>query len=379
MPDLFVTSYTPTLGAGRALRTYAIIRALAEHGPVDVLYTPFGADEPSPEFVGHPNIRLHAARPSRGLGRILAYAGARAAGTPESLARGVSVELGSMAEKLAAPAGQGRVVADGMTAVMALRRLARRRPIIYNAHNLESSFQHELGDDAYGTPEQVERFERRVLDRVAESWMVSHADVTGALRLCPDATVRYVPNVVDVEAITPVRAPLRDGPIVLVANFTWVPNVQAARFLLDEVMPRVWARRPEAHLALVGRGLELDGPIDPRVELLGFVDDLDAQYDRASCAVVPLLSGGGSPLKFVEALAHGIPVVATPLAARGLDHLVAGEHYLEAEAPQAFADALVSVLADGAGPVAAAGRAVAEREYSIATLSRILAPDALDG
>ena len=45
MADLFVTDHTPTLGVGRALRSYAIIRALAAHGPVDVLYVHFGADQ----------------------------------------------------------------------------------------------------------------------------------------------------------------------------------------------------------------------------------------------------------------------------------------------------------------------------------------------
>ena len=55
---------------------------------------------------------------------------------------------------------------------------------------------------------------------------------------------------------------------------------------------------------------------------------------------MPLLTGGGSPLKFVEALAYGLPVVATPHAAAGLEAARAGEHYREADGPEAFADAL---------------------------------------
>jgi glycosyltransferase involved in cell wall biosynthesis len=373
MADLLVTAHTPTLGVGRALRTYALARALAAHGPIDLLYVAFGADEPAPEYLEHPEIRLHAVHASRGLRRGLAYAGARAYGTPAALARGVNAELGARARALSDDGD--RVIADGMIVWTCLAALSRRRPVIFNGHNLESSFQHELGAQGYGSNDRLRRFERKLFSAAAETWMVSHADVAGARAICPGATVRYVPNVVDVAAVVPVTLPADSNVLLLVADFRWSPNAQAARHLLDDVMPRVWAQRPDARLALVGRGLELDGPIDPRVEALGFVEDLRPQYERAACAVVPLLAGGGSPLKFIEALAHGLPVVATPVAAQGLD-LTAGEHFVGAEPGAPFADALATVLRDGAADVARAGRAAAEQRYSIQTLAALLAPGA---
>lgn len=373
MPDLFVTAHTPTLGVGRALRTYAVARALAEHGPVDLLYVAFGADEPARELVEHPAIRLHAIVPSRGARRLASYASARLRGTPRSTARGVSPDIAERAAALLPRPGGGRLIADGMTIRMALRPLEHRYPIIFNGHNLESAFQHQLGEQQLAPAAQMERFERRIFARSAETWMVSHADVAGARQLAPRARVRYVPNVVDVAAIEPVAVPARSDTILLVADYTWPPNAQAVRFLLGEVMPLVWARRPQARLALVGRGLELDGAVDPRVEARGFVDDLGTAYAGAACAVVPLLAGGGSPLKFVEALAHALPVVATPLAAQGLD-LTPGEHYVEADGAEAFAAALVGVLAEGADAVAAAGRARVEQAYSIESLAALVAP-----
>ena len=375
MPDLFVTAHTPTLGVGRALRTYAIARALASHGPLDLLYVRFGADEPSPEFRDHPGIRLHAVEPSRGVRRAWAYLRARSLGTPDQTARAVSYEVAARATSLAPPPGRGRIIADGMAMRMALRPLERRHPIIFNGHNLESAFQHKLGEERLAQSDALRRFERRIFAGSAETWMVSHVDVAGARELCPEAVVRYVPNVVDVSAVAAVARPARSGVVLLVADYTWVPNQQAVRFLLDEVMPALWATHPEARLAVVGRGLALPGEADARVDRLGFVDDLHAQYARAAAVVVPLLSGGGSPLKFVEALAHAVPVVATPLAARGLE-LSAGEHYLEAADGPAFARVLGEVLTHGAGAVAAAGRRLVEHEYSIEVLSRLLAPGA---
>jgi polysaccharide biosynthesis protein PslH len=356
---LVVSSYTPALGSGRGLRTYGIVRALSAHEPVDLLYARFGAPEPSAEFRSIDGVTLHEVRPSRGARRALAAARALAAGAPPPVARGVSSELAAAAGRLAT----ARVIADDPMAAAALLPLARRRPVVYAAHNLESAFRTDWGPST-----RVRRFERRLFERSAETWMPSRADVAGAQALAPGATVRLVPNVVDVAAIRPVRP--RGRRAVMVADFTYRPNREGLDFLLSEALPRAWDEAPELELAVAGRGLEVT-PQDPRVRFLGFVTSLARLYADAACAVVPLLSGGGSPVKFVEALAYGLPVVATPKAAAGLD-VAAGEHYLEGADGPGLARALVAALA-GAPEIAAAGRALAEREYSIEALAATLA------
>lgn len=376
MSDLFVTDHTPTLGVGRAMRVYAIVKALAALGPVDVLYPRFGAGEPSREFTELPNVRLHGVDSSRGLLRARAFAKLLIWGTPQRIARVASPELMAAANELAPVPGTGRVIGDGMGPRMMLRGLERTHGVILNAHNLESAFQDQLGADKVGSQEQLAKLEKTLFDRSAETWMVSEADVKGTLALSPGASVRYVPNVVDTGAIEPVSGP-PEGPIaLLVADYTWAPNREAVRFLLEDVLPRVWAELPEARVALVGRGLELPPGTDPRVEPLGFVDSLREQYRRAACAMVPLLTGGGSPLKFVEGLAYGRPVVATPVASKGLERLVPGTHFVLGDGPEGYAAALVATLRDGAPEIAAAGRAQAEREYSVETLVRLLEPGA---
>jgi glycosyltransferase involved in cell wall biosynthesis len=141
--------------------------------------------------------------------------------------------------------------------------------------------------------------------------------------------------------------------------------------MLEEVLPRVWAELPDTKLALVGAGLELPAGTDPRVEARGFVEDLRDAYATASCAVVPLLVGGGTPLKLIEALAYGLPVVATPRAVAGLA-IESGVNGLVADGPEAFAAELTRVLRDGAEEVARRGRALAAERYSIAALSELL-------
>jgi polysaccharide biosynthesis protein PslH len=371
--DLFVTPRTPMLGSGQAMRTYGLVRALAAGGPIDVLYVRHGGDEPSAEYRTIPDVTFHEVVPDRGLGRAVAFGRALVTGVPWGFARGVSAELGRAAERLAGQPGRGRVIVDGPIVAAATAALAERRPVIYNGHNFESSFRLEAGAVHLGEHFLLPRFERKVLERASEAWMVSHKDEEQARALAPRANVRYVPNVVDVTSIQPV-APTGRQRALLVADFGWPPNLQAARLLVNEVFPLVWRELPSARLRLVGRGLPADIASDERVELPGFVENLRDAYAASDCVVVPLLTGGGSPLKFVEALAYGLPVVATPHAAAGLDTR-AGEHYREGRDPAGLARALVDVLSSGDQDMAARGRALAEESYSIEALTRIVAAD----
>jgi len=160
---------------------------------------------------------------------------------------------------------------------------------------------------------------------------------------------------------------------LFVASFSYEPNRNALRFLLEEVFPHVWTKLPDARLALVGAGLERAPSRDARVETVGFVERLADAYGGASCAVVPLLQGGGTPLKFVEALAYGLPVIATSRAAAGLD-VRDGVHCRLADSGEAFAHALAVVLRGGAPELARRGRELVEERYSIEALTRLLAP-----
>jgi glycosyltransferase involved in cell wall biosynthesis len=373
--DLFVAVQTPVLGTGQALRVATLLRALAATGPgVHVLYVRFGADEPAPALQAVDGLTFEAVEPSRGARRALTYASARARRIPAGWARAISPELVAAARRRAGEPGVRRVIADGPGAAAALLGLARRRPVIYNAHNLESAYRHELVSDDLGSPKLLRAAERRLLATFAESWMVSEADLAGARALCPDATLRLVPNVVDIEAITAVTPRPDARRVLMVADYTYEPNANGLRFLLDEVMPRVWATRPDTVLRLVGRGLEDPAPGEPRVQAAGFVEDLDAEYAAAGCAVVPLLEGGGTPFKFLEALAHGVPVVATPRAAAGLA-VRAGEHYREGDDGASFADAILALTGgDPEAPaLAARGRALVAERYSLAALEKAVA------
>lgn len=366
MSSLLVTSRTPTLGSGTGLRTFGVTAALARHEAVEVAYVVFGGDRPAEPYERHPNVTLRPLLATRGPARALRFARARAGGVPADLARGVSPAL-ARAARNAAPGT--RVIADGPVVAAALLPAARTTNLVYLAHNLESGgFRGESGRKA------LTRFERMVLRAYAESWMATHADIREAQALAGEPLrARYVPNVIDVDEIVPVT-PAGQGRVVFVADYTYAPNLEALRFLLDRVLPRAWELMPDLRLTAVGRGFPGPAP-DRRVEVAGFVADLSSVYRTADVVVVPLLRGGGSPLKFLEGLAYGLPVVATPHAAGLVETGVRDRHFLVADDAAAFAAAIELLIRDRDRAVALGrgGRDLVEREYSTDALARLLA------
>ncbi|HEX6459532.1 MAG TPA: glycosyltransferase [Thermoleophilaceae bacterium] len=364
MPDLVITSYTPARTTGRGVRTCGIIQALARLGDVEVAYVPFGGGSPASDLAAAKNVTLRRVDPSRGPRRLFTAGWALARGATFDFARAVSPEVMAVARDAAADV---RVIADGPTAAAALLPLARRRSAVYVAHNLESSFR--------GTP-RLRSFERRVLGGFAECWMATHADMDSARALAgSDLRLRHAPNVVDVASLPVPAARPGSETALFVGDFTYAPNAEGLSYLVDEVMPRVWHTLPGASVNVVGRGVER-APADTRIRILGFVDDLDAAYAAADAVVVPLLTGGGSPLKLVEALARGMPVVTTTHAANMIEAGRTGEHFLAAGDADSFAAALVSALSGQAADLGTRARALAQEHLSIESLVRALSSTA---
>ena len=136
--------------------------------------------------------------------------------------------------------------------------------------------------------------------------------------------------------------------VLFVAGFGHPPNADAALWLFREIMPRVWAVRPDVRLSLVG-----SNPTAPvralageRVEVTGYVTDeeLSRRYAHARVAVVPLRFGAGVKSKVVEALQQGVPLVTTGVGAQGLPDLSAVADVHDGE--EAFAAAVLALLAD---------------------------------
>ena len=139
-------------------------------------------------------------------------------------------------------------------------------------------------------------------------------------RIAPSARVAVYPNAIPwVEIPQGVEKPhLAVRPsIALSGNFEYHPNIDAVRFLLDEIWPEIRRRHPELRLRLIGRNSQSFRA--PGVDSTGPVEDALSEIARASVVIAPLRIGSGTRIKILEAWAAGRPVVATPLAMEGLN------------------------------------------------------------
>jgi glycosyltransferase involved in cell wall biosynthesis len=135
---------------------------------------------------------------------------------------------------------------------------------------------------------------------------------------------------------------------VFSANFEYHPNIDAVGYLIAEIWPRVRREHPDLRLRLVGRGDASVRRLIPEgagIEVTGPVGDAFAEISKARIVVAPLRAGSGTRIKILEAWAAGKPVVATPLAAEGLE-AEDGVNILLAEQPARFVAAISGLLRD---------------------------------
>jgi polysaccharide biosynthesis protein PslH len=162
--------------------------------------------------------------------------------------------------------------------------------------------------------------------------------------------VIVIPNGVDCEEFRPGLAEARPGSLVFGGSLAYEANYEAMRFFLDRVYPRIRKKYPEVGLRITGSldDVDLQGlRLNDGVVLTGFVKDIRKEIASAQVAVVPILSGGGTRIKILEAMALGTPVVATSKGAEGLD--VRHEHeILIADRPADFADQVDRLLSNPA-------------------------------
>lgn len=180
------------------------------------------------------------------------------------------------------------------------------------------------------------------------------------------AQLMVVPNGVDTSRYR--SAPLPERPsVVMTGSLHYGPNVDGARWFVEQVYPRVREQVTDATLDLVGRAPppEVRALAErPGVSVHADVASVAPWLERCRVAVVPLRIGTGTRLKALEAMAAGRPLVGTTLGLGGLG-LVAGVHALIVDDPVRMAEAVVSLLRDRdqATRLADAGRALVEQRF----------------
>ena len=203
---------------------------------------------------------------------------------------------------------------------------------------------------------------------------VSEDDKQRLLDLGSDIRATAIPTGVDTSYFKSGAFPENPTRLVFSGSMDWHPNEDAVCYFVENVLPRIQSEVPGVSFTIVGRNpgarvRDLAGP--PGVEVTGTVDDVRPAIGTASVYVVPLRAGSGTRIKIFEALAMGKAVVSTTVGAEGLA-LDSGRHFLAADTPHDFAQAVITLLRDPdrRRALGDAGRALVEANYSWATVAR---------
>jgi glycosyltransferase involved in cell wall biosynthesis len=191
----------------------------------------------------------------------------------------------------------------------------------------------------------------------------------------PPTTV--IPNAADIEFYKPRETyPQADGrTLVFFGLMSYMPNIDGARYFLQEIWPRIAEANPQARCKIIGGSppASLTSLAGPRIEFTGFVPDLRPHLAEAAAVVVPLRIGGGTRLKIVEAMAMGKAIVSTSLGAEGIE-AVAGRDILIADQPADFAAAVGRLLTEPglATEIGNSARKLSEQRYAWSAAARVL-------
>jgi polysaccharide biosynthesis protein PslH len=161
--------------------------------------------------------------------------------------------------------------------------------------------------------------------------------------------ISVLPNGVDLEYFHPSAAIQREPEtIIFSGKMSYHANISMAKYLVDEIMPRIWKVRPAARLYIVGKdpaSAIKNMTRNPLITVTGTVDDIRPFLWRATVSVVPLLYGAGIQNKILEAMATGTPVVTTCQALSALQ-AKPGKELFVSDDPDGFSQAVLQLIAD---------------------------------
>jgi len=266
--------------------------------------------------------------------------------------------------------------------IQAIRKYCRKAKILYHTidlHFLRMRREAEIQQDRAKLKQATEMKQREMeaIRSVDASIVHSTAELELLRSELPEAKLHVFPLIMDVRGT---RNEFKDrSDIVFVGSYQHPPNIDAVKFMVGGIMPLLRHRLAGTKFYAVGGNPpeDIKELASKDVIITGHVEDLGRLLDKVRVSVAPLRYGAGIKGKIGTAMAVGLPVVATSLAAEGMS-LTVDENILVADGAEAFADAVVRLYEDEGlwNQLSKGGLVFAERvwgaEAALRTLKSIL-------
>lgn len=266
------------------------------------------------------------------------------------------------------------------------RKLFTRAALTLDHHNIESNMMLRRAQmetqplkKFYFWQEglRLQQFERRACPEFDLNITCSRLDTERLAAIAPGIRTAEIPNGVDTEYFQP--GGFQEEPLTLVfaGNLSWYPNAAAMLFFANRIWPALKRRLPGVRMDVVGghppqRLLALAAE-DGDFRVHGFVPDVRPYIGRAGVYICPIMDGGGTKLKVLDAFAMGKAMVAHPVACEGIE-VLDGYDVILAQEPEEFVSAVASIVGDAQRRqfLSHNARALAVAKYSYERIGREL-------
>lgn len=163
------------------------------------------------------------------------------------------------------------------------------------------------------------------------------------LRSAGAGSVYVIPTIHDLVETLPRNYFATQG-LLFIGGFKHDPNVDAARWIVEDIMPHIWAEIPDVTLTLLGSDppVQVRALASERVRVPGYIHDVTAEFRSARVFVAPLRYGAGIKGKIGQALSYRLPVVSTTVGAEGFNFRPGIDAKIADDA-ESFANAVVDI------------------------------------
>lgn len=174
---------------------------------------------------------------------------------------------------------------------------------------------------------------------------VSTEDAETLRKMCPDSNLTIIPNGVDIDYFKPcLDKPLSNG-MAWVGGMGDIYNKEAVNYFCKKIFPVIKDKINDVKFTVIGKNptKEVLKLSSNNVNCVGYVDDIRPYIHRATIFVAPIISGGGTKLKVLNALSMGKAVVTTSVGAEGIE-VTNYENIIIEDEPEKFARKVIELL-----------------------------------
>ena len=196
---------------------------------------------------------------------------------------------------------------------------------------------------------KLKRLESNIFKNISLGITVSELDKKHLKKLCPKAIFEVIENGVDTNMFHPSVGKIQECMLVWLGGFSHQPNKEAVYHFIDNIYPLIKKHIKNVELHLIGgdvtQRLIRSAKHDSSIKTIGFVDDPSLYLAKGTVFVAPILSGSGTRLKIMEAMAMGKAIVTTSIGCEGIEG-INKKHYMISDTPNEFAENVIKIIND---------------------------------